>query len=157
MAIMIPAAGTRFLIVRTDARLCALPLEQVAETLRPLPIEPLAAMPPCVLGVSVIRGISVRVIDAALLLGARRAAPGRYVTVKLGAARRVALAVDGVIGVRELPEASLGEVPPLLREANADAISAISALDGELLLVLQAARLIPEQVWSVLESGGAKS
>lgn len=150
-------ASLRFLIVRSDAFLCALPLEHVAETMRPLPVEPLAGMPSFLLGVSIIRGGAVPVVDAARLLGSAPTAPGRFVTVRLGETRRVALAVDGVIGVRELPESSLDHLPPLIRNANAEAISAVSTLDAELLLVLRGARLVPEPVWHAIESEGDRT
>lgn len=145
-------ASLRFLIVRSDAFLCALPLEHVAETMRPLPVERLADMPSFLLGVSIIRGGAVPVVDAARLLGAVPVAPGRFVTVKLGETRRVALAVDSVIGVRELPEASLDELPPLIRNANAEVVSAVSTLDAELLLVLRGARLVPDSAWRAIET-----
>ena len=68
--------------------------------------------------------------------------------------RRVALAVGAVIGVRTLPARSLEDLPPLLGGGRARVVEAIAALDSELLLVLQSARLIPETVWNVIEAEG---
>jgi purine-binding chemotaxis protein CheW len=45
------------LLFRSGGRLCALRLESVRETTRPLPIEPIAGTPPFVLGISVMRGV----------------------------------------------------------------------------------------------------
>jgi len=59
------------LVCRVVELVCALPLEAVIETMRPLPIDALGAMPPFVLGVSVIRGAPVVVVDAGLLVGTR--------------------------------------------------------------------------------------
>ena len=142
-------AAVPFLVCRSGTRLCAVPLAHVAETMRPLPLEPLADMPPFLLGVSVIRSAVVPVVDLALLTGSPlRTPPGRYVTLRLAGDRLVALAVEGTVGVRALAAESLHEVPPLLRDAAPEVIAAVTLLDAELLLVLQAARVLPESVWS---------
>jgi purine-binding chemotaxis protein CheW len=132
------------LICRVQTRLCALPLEHVVETLRPLPVEPVAGAPPFVLGLAVIRGAPLPVVDSARLLGAHDARAGRFVTVNAGN-RRVALAVDCVLGVRAVAPESLHALPALLHQADTDVIAAIGLLDAELLLVLRSARLLPDQ------------
>ncbi len=146
-------APARFLVARSGAVLCALPIAQVAETMRPLPVEPLGSMPAFVLGISIIRGVPVPVVDCARLLGAGPGAPGRYLTLKPGGERHVALAVDAVLGVRDLAQAAFRELPPLLREAGAETLAALSALDAELLVCLHGARLVPESVYQAVESG----
>ena len=147
-------AGDLVVLCRVGARLCGVPVEHVAETMRPLPVEPVAGMPSFVRGLSVIRGAPVPVVDAAALLceGAPEGLPGRYVTLAFGG-RHVALAVDEVHGIRRL--ASLRDLPPLFAGAGNDAIEAMGTLDGDLLLVLQGTRLIPESAWAALEAGGA--
>jgi purine-binding chemotaxis protein CheW len=132
------------LICRVQRRLCALPLAHVVETLRPLTVEPVPGTSPCVLGLAVIRGVPVPVVDAARLLGGGEARAGRFVTVNAGK-RRIALAVDGVLGVRAVAPASLHALPPLLHEADTEVIAAIGLLDAELLLVLRSARLLPDE------------
>lgn len=131
----------RFLHCRVGSRHCALPLGAVSEIMRPLPIEPLAGAPDFVLGLSIVRGSPVPVVDGASLLGAPGEAPARFVLLKAGA-RRVALAVGAVLGIRPLPEASLGPLPPLLREARAEAVTAVGLLDGDLLLVLRSGHVL---------------
>lgn len=144
--------GGPYLICRSNACLCALPLESVAETMRPLPVEPLAATPAFVLGISVIRGAATPVVDVARLLGSPAPVPPqRLVTLRIGA-RCVALAVEGVIGVHALPAAALAAVPALLSGAANETVSAISTLDAQLLLVLQSARLVPESVWAAIDA-----
>lgn len=134
------------LICRVQTRLCALPLAQVVETLRPLPVEPLAGAPAFVQGLCVIRGAPRPVVDAARLLGTQAGSGGspdaRFVSVRAGAGQ-VALAVDAVLGVRRVPPESLQDLPPLLQEAGAEAVAAIGRLDAELLLVLRSSRLLP--------------
>jgi len=88
------------------------------------------------------------VVDVARLLADAESHPTRFVTVNVGA-RRVAVAVDAVVGVRTIPSEALGELPPLL-DGNHDAIAAIGTLDAQLLVVLRSARLIPDSVWSTL-------
>lgn len=149
-----PLVDARSLLCRLRGRLCALPLSEVVETLRPLPWVALAGSPPFVLGVSVIRGVPTPVVDPGKLFqDAEETAPGRFVMVTTGA-RKVALAVDEVIGIRELPTAASTELPPLLREAAAEVVGAMGTLDAELLIVLRQARWIPESVWQAISAEG---
>lgn len=148
------------LICRVRARLCALPLVHVVETLRPLPVEPLAGAPAFVRGLCVIRGVPRPVVDATGLLGAQAPGdppagppPARFVTVRTGA-QQVALAVDAVLGVRTVPPESLQTLPPLLQDAGAEAVAAIGRLDTELLLVLRSSRLLPDESLQALAAGG---
>jgi purine-binding chemotaxis protein CheW len=123
----------------------------VIETMRPLPVEPLRGAPPFVLGISIIRGAPTPVVDAAALIGATGSTPRRFVTIRTGT-RIGALAVDAVIGVHAL--ASLAALPPLL-DAARDVAAAIGTLDAELLVVLDTARLVPDDVFAVLEGAPA--
>jgi len=139
-------------LCRVGARYCALPIEHVEETMRPLPLEPLARMPPFVLGLSIIRGAATPVVHAGKLLAAGEATtPARFLTLKVGE-RRVAFAVDAVLGVRDLASRALSDLPPLLQEAGDEVVSAIGTLDSDLLLLLRSARVVPEPVWTTLES-----
>jgi purine-binding chemotaxis protein CheW len=142
------------LICRVDARLCALPLAHVVETMRPLPVEAIAGSPHFVRGLAVIRGVPVPVVDTACLLGAQAAPGDRFVTITVGD-RHVALAVDSVLGVRAVPAGSLHQLPPLLHEAGADVVAAIGLLDAELLLVLRSTRLLPDDTWAGGDAPGA--
>jgi len=140
------------LVCRIGTLMCALPVEHVSETMRPLPVERLAGAPPFVLGVSVVRGSPVPVLDGAALLGVSEAPPpGRFVSIKVGV-RRAALAVSAVIGTRALLHSSFGELPPLVREAAAGVVASIGRLDADLLLMLRSARIVPESVWAALDA-----
>ncbi len=105
--------------------------------MRPLPIEPLAGVP-FVRGASIVRGAPVPVVDLAAMLGLTPREAARFVIVRADA-RRVALLVDAVLDVAELPD-TLGALPPLL---PSEAATAIGRLDRALLVVLDAARLVP--------------
>lgn len=142
------------LICRVGSRLCGLPLAHVVETMRPLPVEPLAHLPSFIDGVSIIRGRPIPVLDARRLLG-EDGEPGvrtRFVTLEL-AERSAALSVDAVLGVRDIDVAELEQLPALLRDAQNDLVAALGTLDHELLVVLERSRLLPEAVWAVIEAG----
>ena len=145
------------LLCRVGDLLCALPLEHVEETMRPLPVEAIAGVPTFVRGLAVVRGAPIPVVDAASLLSgvaSDTTRATRFVTVKAGS-RRIALAVDAVVGVVEIPRGSLDTLPLLFKDASLDMISAIGTLDANLLLVLRSTRLIREELWPVLEAGCA--
>ena len=145
------------LVCRARDRLCALPVAQVVETMRPLPLQPLGAMPPFVKGLAAIRGAAVPVVDLGLLLGAAApAAPARFVTVRAGA-RLVALAVEEIAGVRVLAGGDLAALPPLLRDASDGAAAALGRLDAELLYVLELSRAVPDDVWRALAAAGGEA
>ena len=138
-------------VVMVGARACAFPLHHVAEAMRPLPIKPVAGTPSFVRGVSVIRGIPTPVVDLKALLdnSENSASYGRFVTLKLGD-RQVVIGVDSVVGLRNLDSSQLGELPPLLRDVTADLIESFGNRDAQLLLVLRAAHIVPEEVWTTL-------
>ena len=70
------------LVVMVGSRACAFPLHHVAETMRPLPIKPVAGTPGFVCGVSVIRGTPTPVVDLNALLENCENSPsyGRFVS-----------------------------------------------------------------------------
>lgn len=182
------------LICRVRTWLCALPLAHVVETLRPLPVRGLAGAPSFVLGLALLRGQAVPVVDAAQLLieaglpalGSVNSAgqdvadaaagqeavgqaevgqagdwqtglgeaPQRFVSITAGE-RRLALAVDAVLGLRLLDRGSLQALPPLLQQADAGFIDRVGLLDNELLLMLNQARLVPESIWATLQAAEA--
>lgn len=138
------------LLFRAGSCGCAIPVSHIVETMRPLPIEPLAGLPPFVKGVSVIRGVATPVVDLGMLLSGRDHAPvTRFITLKTEG-RQVALGVESVAGVARLDDLKFEALPPLLGNSEAGAVGSIGALDGRLLLVLRAGRVVPEEVWSLL-------
>lgn len=139
------------LIAMVGAHACAFPLHHVVETMRALPIQAVAGTPGFVRGVSVIRGAPTPVVDLKALLenGENSASYGRFVILKLGD-RRVAIGVDSVVGLRNLDSAEWGALAPLLRDVSADFIESFGTRDAQLLLVLRAARIVPDDVWTSL-------
>ena len=141
------------LLCRVRDVLCAIPVEHVEETMRPLPVESIAGVPVFVRGLAVVRGVPTPVVDAASLLSGVASHPTRFVTVRTGT-RRVVLAVDAVVGIIEIPPDAVDVLPPLFQSNGLDAISAIGVLDADLLLVLRSTRLVPDDVWATIQSGG---
>ena len=144
------ASSELAVLVRAGPHLCALPVGAVLETLRPLPLRPLAGAPAGVSGIAVVRGAPVPVIDLAVLVGGVPGASSthRWVMVRCGA-RAAALAVDSVIGIRALPPGAA--IAPLVAGAARGALAELRVQDAELALVLEASRLVPEGVFEALQ------
>ncbi len=131
--------------------MCSLPLEHLVETMRPLPVAHLAGTPPYVLGVAIIRGGPVPVIDLDAFLGSPVASPGpraRFVLIRTGA-RHVALAVREVMALADVGGVE-ARLAPLLAGACQGAVESVAALDDELVMALRLARLVPEGVWAAV-------
>ena len=145
------------LVVVAQGKRYALPLDHVIETMRPLPIEPVANAAHYVVGVSIIRGLPVPVVDLGGLLAPvgtlSHPAHARFVMVRAGA-RHVALAVESVIGVRRLEAGRLHDLPPLLRASLPASIASLGVPDRELLAVLDGGCLVPDEVWETGLAGG---
>jgi purine-binding chemotaxis protein CheW len=136
-----------WLLCRAGSSLFALPLGQVVEIMRILPIEPVTGAPPYVRGLSIVRGAPTPVLDTALLCGGRTAPSRRLVTIRAGT-RTIALSFETVLGIRSFKTDE--PLPPLLREAASEMVSAIGRLDAELLLFLSAACAVPEELFNRL-------
>jgi purine-binding chemotaxis protein CheW len=139
------------LLARVQGTLCAFPLVDVIETMRPLPIEPLANTPDFVLGVARIRGVAVPVVRLSTLFQEKHFGDhsNRFVTIRVGQ-RCVAVAMESVLGIADLSDQTFGNLPPLLQTGKAEFIQALSTLDNEFLVVLDAARIVPDSVWREL-------
>jgi purine-binding chemotaxis protein CheW len=144
------------LLCRTGAVLCALPVEHVIETMRLPPLDALSGAPHFIAGVAVVRGGPLPVIFVNRLFGNEEKLPGRLVVVRAGE-RRIGLAVDAVVDVRTLSPDMLQRLPPLLRDASHHAVADIGTLDGELLVVLEAARVVPADLFALVEAEAAAS
>lgn len=140
-----------FLMVRAGSHICALPIANVGEIMRAQPVRQVADAPAAVLGLAVIRSRALPVIDTSSLINGAGFSnrPTHFVSVKVGV-RHVALAVDGVIGVRKIQPADISTLPPLLSAANRTVLSAIAEVDDEFALVVAAGKLIPPEVWSAI-------
>jgi purine-binding chemotaxis protein CheW len=143
-------------LCRAGTHLCAMPLDQVIETMRLLPIEAIAGAPRYVPGLCIIRGSPVPVVDTGLLLGDQATRSERQVTIRAGE-RTLALAVDTVLGIRAIGAEAVNDLSPLLGDTATETIAAIGTLDAELLFFLRTARIVPEDLLDRLDAEGAAS
>jgi len=146
----VDVTAERFLIARIGGTPCAVPLASVLETLRPLPVETLAGVPSFMAGLAIIRGVPVPVVSGNYLMGGPPNPIGRWLVLRAGS-HRVALAVDDVAGILPLRAAEVNAMPPLMRQGSA-LVADIGTRDGELLLVLDATRILPDELFEVLEA-----
>lgn len=132
-----------YLLVRMGPWVCGLPLPNVREVLRPLELKPLGGAPAVVSGVSRIRGRAVPVLDLRSALESE--APGKaalWIHLEVDG-KPVALAADGVIGVR--PTSEDRPAPAFLQAAPAGALDRLGTADDELVALLDGLRLIPPE------------
>jgi len=142
------SAGSMSLVFRAGTLLCALRLDEVIETMRPLAIRPLAGTPAFVRGISIMRGVPTPVVDVARLLGGEQADIARFVAVRTERGP-VAFATGAVLGVR--PAAAGGPTTrhtALLGGASRSLVAGVATIDAEPLLLLQSMRVVPDEVWS---------
>lgn len=146
------------LLFEVGGRVCALPVTNVDETLRPLPLETLPIQPAALLGISVVRGAPVPVIDLSAIFDipaakARRTEPAHTRWIIVASDRgHFALAVEAVRGVEALG-ANVLHTAPLLGEPNhEDPLEACAVGGTALFFLLSAARLVPENVWNEIQA-----
>src|SRR3954471_23255745 len=142
-----PGAGAWSLVFRAGALLCALPLDEVIETMRPLPVRPLAGTPCHVVGVTIMRGAPITVIDAGRLIGGETVEAERFVAVRTERGP-LAFATGPVLGVRATPPDASGTPPILLGGASSRLIAGVGMIDAQPLLRLRSMRHVPDEVWS---------
>ena len=124
------------------------------EVLRVLPIEPVSGAPRYVLGLCIIRGSAVPVVDTGLLIGEETTKSERLITIRTGD-RTIALAAEAVLGICAIGAEAFNELPPLLRRAAGETIASIGVLDAELLFLLRTARIVPAELLGRLDREGA--
>jgi purine-binding chemotaxis protein CheW len=151
------AGAKKALIVGLKSCVCAVPPAYVIETMRPLPVEPISGVPLFVRGVSILRGIPTPVVDLGTVLGTPSEQPDRFVTLRVRD-KQVALAVNAVLGVRDLSAIiTIQELSPLFQRASKDVVDTIGTLDEQVLMVLQAGWELPDEVWQALTTQEAAS
>lgn len=142
---------TTTLCVRAASFTCALPLHDVMETLRPLPVQPLRGAPSYVVGLALVRGQPSVVVDASLLLGGGVGTPAtRFVSLRTPG-QPVVLAVEAVLGIRLVDLDSMQPMPRGLGTHSAS--RALGALDQNLVLSLDVHRLMFDADLSMAQGG----
>jgi purine-binding chemotaxis protein CheW len=138
-------------VFRAGSLLCALQLDEVIETMRPLATHSLAGTPAFVLGISILRGVPTPVIDVARLLGGGQAEVTRFVAVRTERGP-VAFATGDVLGIRATVAGSGTQHDALLRSAPGGLVAGVARIGEEPLLLLQSMRVVPDEVWEAAAS-----
>jgi purine-binding chemotaxis protein CheW len=110
--------------VRLGAESYALSVDHVLEVVDGGGISPLPGAGPHVMGVRNLRGQVVPVVDLARVLEVPDGSAPQRMVIAQDAGRKAGLAVDEVIGVEELPEAS--------EEATSSHVAGAALVDGAL-------------------------
>jgi purine-binding chemotaxis protein CheW len=111
----------------------ALPVDRVREVAELGDVTPLPGSPPEVMGVCNLRGQVVPVIDLARVLDLSQGKAERIVVTEVGELR-AGLAVDAVVDVGELPEASEQVDSPFLTGAVLVEGTLVGMLDADAVL-----------------------
>jgi len=135
------------LVFRAGSVLCALRLDEVIETMRPLAVRPLSGTPAYVCGVTIMRGVPTPVIDVARLVGGESAEVARFLAVRTERGP-VALATGPVLGIRPTAADAMAEHWMPLGDAARRLVAGIGTMDAEPLLLLQSMRVVPDEVWA---------
>ncbi len=144
------SAGSASLVFRTGSLLCALRLDEVVETMRPLDVRPLAGSPPWVRGISILRGVPTPVIDVARLLTGEPAGIDRFVAVRTERGP-IALATGEVLGIRTVAASGAAAADAGLLTGGGAAsrlVAGIGMIDTEPLMLLQSMRVVPDEIWT---------
>ena len=148
--------GVASLVFRAGPLLCALHLDEVIETMRPLQTRSLAGTPAFILGISVLRGVPTPVIDVSRLLGGGPAEAERYVAVRTERGA-VAMATGPILGISTVDAGPAGGHPALLGASNSRLVAGVGTLGTEPLLLLQSMRAVPDDVWEAAAAAGVPS
>ncbi len=134
----------RCISVRIGAAHYALHLGEVQEVIGLRPLTRVFHSPRAIAGVTSLRGEVLPVLDLGVLLGGAEAGQGRdgrVLVVRDKAKRRAGLLVDGLAGLREVPDAGLAPLPstltPQVRELSEGVISSVPPC-----VVLRVSRLL---------------
>ncbi|MEV6303610.1 chemotaxis protein CheW [Actinoplanes sp. NPDC051861] len=139
-------AGVVALVFRAGPLYCALPLDEIVETMRPLRTRPLAGTPPYVRGLTIMRGAPAPVIDVARLLTGVEGEIARYVAVQAGPGL-VACATGPVLGVQKIRVAPPEGPAALFTGVSKALIAAVGTVGTDPLLLLRSVGAVPDEVW----------
>lgn len=132
---------TDYVTFRIGEQLCGIAAVGVQQVFRPRGLTPVPLAPPEIAGVMSLRGRIVTAIGARTRLGL----PPRAESIAIGIEHEgdsYGLLVDSVGEVISLEEADIEPAPGILPRRWADTVLGVSMLGGELLLILEAARLL---------------
>jgi len=122
----------------------AAPIEAVRETVGLRPITPVFRTPPCVAGITNLRGDILAVLDVAVMLGlppCRRDPSSRILIVEPDD-RCAGFLVEGLGTIRDVADEDLGPVPPTIPQSVASMLRAVVSLPERPVGVLDLERVL---------------
>lgn len=127
-------------------QLYSLDINQVLAVEQAAGISPVLGAPDYIEGVITLRGdvIPVYSVVNKFHLGGEYPADSRLLLVKLGE-MTVAVHVDSVIGIINVPEEHITGRPKMISASGTDFVGHVEEVDGKILLVLELDRLIPKE------------
>lgn len=140
----------------------AIPIVRVREIINLPEITRLPQSPPCLKGITNLRGSVIPLIDLKNLLEIPEngSAAGKVIVIASGR-MTFGVLVDGITGVVSIDESTI-ESPESLPRGHAEQVEGVAKLDARLVIILNTAKLIPltdmsliEDVVDVRESGPA--
>lgn len=138
--------GARHLLFRVAGTLYAFDVAQVREIVRTVPATRYPGAPPFVRGIMNLRGEVLTVVDLGVRLvpGREPVEGGRLVVVEVDE-RRLAVAVDEVLEVREIPEdGPSGASKNGGADGTPELTRPLGHLDGQIVLLVDLSALVSE-------------
>jgi len=122
----------------------AAPIDAVRETVGLTPITPVFLMPPCVAGITSLRGEILAVLDTAVLMGMApcKRDPGTRIVIVEHADRAAGLLVDGLGSIPEVADDAVGPIPPTVPPNIAGMLEGVLTLPDRPIAVLDIERLL---------------
>jgi chemotaxis signal transduction protein len=154
---------TTFLLIRSSSLLSALPLASVREVVPFLQLQSFAGLPPEVLGLCILRGVAVPVVDLGTLLSGKPTERcGRLIHLWTGCSS-VLLAAEELMGIHSLESSERHALPAWLLNSARSAVESVGQFqptlpavqNPELLLFLKPEKLLPQEVRAAIERSAA--
>lgn len=131
---------TRVMLVEAQGIRCALRLEKVDEVTPPLAVQKISGAPDYALGMAMLRGTACPVLDLSHILSGRNSPSVRYFVGLKTSPRPVILAVDEVLGLRNIDMSSLEALPDFLQSIGSRMVVGVTSVDGKMVAVLDPER-----------------
>lgn len=145
----------KYIVFKLEKGSYAFPINQIERILPTQEVTKVPKAPKALLGVFNLRGAVIPVLDARTRLGLKDADQSQNFIVVLSNKGRCALRVDQVTGIIALEEGSIEHDAQHLSKANDELVGAIGKNDKELIVLLDAEHLVPEDLAKKFEKVAA--
>lgn len=151
-------ASTQWVVFTVGEEYFAVTATQVKEIVRYPPVTQVPDMPKFVKGIMNLRGKIIALMDLQDRFGLPGSAQDskRRVIVTMFGDQLVGLIVHSVVGVVLIPAESIEPLPGTMPKIEAEYISGVGAVDGKLVILLNADRLLGDMEKSILAKLSAR-